>query len=114
MVTVFVLGTGGPRVLRGRRGMLTMKNMLAAAVLLLALAKAGAEGESNTDIEFVQRQLTGLYQVTPTTGDTNGGDVYSQFSSLLVLFFRICLFSNIFTIFKVHFSCRGRALANFD
>ena len=53
-------------------------------LLLLSLTKVGAEGESNTDIEFVQRQLTGLYQVSPTTGDTNGGDVYNRFSSLLV------------------------------
>ena len=90
------------------------KNMLVAVLLLLALAKVGAEGESNTDIDLVQRQLTGLYAVSPMTGDTNGGDVYNQFSSLLVLFFQICLFSNIFTIFKVHFYCRGRALANFD
>ena len=60
------------------------KNMLVAALLLLSLTKVGAEGEPNTDIEFVQRQLTGLYQVSPTTGDTNGGDVYNRFSSLLV------------------------------
>ena len=85
--------------------------MLVTLLLLLSLAKVGAEGESNTDIDLVQRQLTGLYAVSPMTGDTNGGDVYNQFSSLLVLFFQICLFSNIFTI---HFYCRYRALANFD
>ena len=43
------------------------------ALLPVALASSGAEGESNTDIEFVQKQLTGLYTVTPTIGDTNGG-----------------------------------------
>ena len=43
------------------------------AILPVALGGGGAEGESNTDIEFVQRQLTGLYTVSPTTGDTNGG-----------------------------------------
>ena len=42
------------------------------ALALLPFAR-GAEGESNTDIEFVQRQLTGLYTVSPTVGDTNGG-----------------------------------------
>ena len=66
--------------------------MLVALLLLLSLAKVGAEGESNTDIVFIQRQLTGLYAVSPTTCDTNGGDVYNevynQFSSLLVLFFQ--------------------------
>ena len=43
-----------------------------AFAVLLPIALA-AEGDSNADIEFVQRQLTGLYTVTPTSGDTNGG-----------------------------------------
>ena len=49
--------------------------MLVALLLLLSLAKVGAEGESNANIDYVQRQLTGPYAVSPTTGDTNGGDV---------------------------------------
>ena len=43
------------------------------ALLPFALASGGAEGNSDEDIEFVQRQLTGLYTVTPTIGDANGG-----------------------------------------
>lgn len=46
---------------------------VALALLPVAMGGGGAEGESNTDIEFVQRQLTGLYTVSPTVGDTNGG-----------------------------------------
>ena len=45
----------------------------ALAFLPVAIGSSGAEGESNTDIEFVQRQLTGLYTVSPTIGDSNGG-----------------------------------------
>ena len=46
------------------------------ALLPAALAAPGGEGESNGDIEFEQKQLTGLYTVTPTIGDTNGGDFF--------------------------------------
>ena len=57
------------------------------ALLPFALANDGPEGESNTDIEFVQKQLTGLYSVTPTIGDTNGGKSLSSFPSC----YYICL-----------------------
>ena len=46
---------------------------VALALLPVAIGGGGSEGESNTDIEFVQKQLTGLYTVSPTIGDTNGG-----------------------------------------
>ena len=45
----------------------------ALALLPVALGGSGIEAESNRDIEMLQRQLTGLYTVSPTVGDINGG-----------------------------------------
>ena len=63
---------------------------VALALLPVAIGAPSSEGESNTDIEFVQRQLTGLYTVSPTIGDSNGGqckpiDLFDFF-----LFFHPC------------------------
>ena len=87
----------------------TMRCVAFAALTLLPVAfgGGGAEGDSNTDIEFVQRQLTGLYTVSPTIGDTNGGQCiaaghdYSgspapSWNSVLLYFkFRACKTNNL-------------------
>ena len=66
------------------------------ATLPVSLASGGDEGESNTDVEFVQKQLTGLYSVTPTIGDTNGGKSMPSFP---------CCYLSVYDCLPVSFFC---------